>query len=75
VVAPNPSPSYACCGYPLPPHSGIWTALDPFVLDYPVVVMPPGWDGGAITLDAASTVPPVGWDGGAALVDTPPLRF
>ena len=75
VVVPNTSPSYLCCGYPLPPHNGLWTTLDPFVLGYPVVVMPPGWDGGAITVDAANTVPPVGWDGGAVAVDVPPLRF
>jgi hypothetical protein len=75
VVTPNTSPSYTCCGYPLPPHNGLWTTLDPFVLGYPLVVMPPGWDGGAITVDAANTVPPVGWDGGAVPVDAPPPRF
>jgi hypothetical protein len=71
VVASNPAPNYRCCGYPLAPNHGVWTALDPLVLGHPLVAMPPGWDGGAITPDAAVWLS----DGGAAPVDSPPARF
>jgi len=39
TVAANPSPSYMCCGYPLPPNSGLWTQTNPTVFSpSPVVV-------------------------------------
>ncbi len=55
AVIANPSPSYMCCGYPLPPNSGRWTAIDPLAFSLSTVLVTAAMDGG---------MPPI-IDGGA----------
>jgi hypothetical protein len=49
VLVANPSPRYACCGYPLPPNAGQWIAMNPVAFQpNPISVSSPidggNWD-------------------------------
>jgi hypothetical protein len=55
AVIANPSPSYMCCGYPLPPNPGRWTAIDPLAFSPSTFLVAAAIDGG---------MPPI-IDGGA----------
>jgi hypothetical protein len=47
VLVANPSPHYGCCGYPLPPNAGQWTAMNPVLFQpNPISVSSP-IDGGS----------------------------
>ena len=43
----NPSPSFLCCGYPLPPYQGRWIALDPLWFSPGGIVLTSPVDGGS----------------------------
>jgi hypothetical protein len=52
----NPSPSHMCCGYPQPPRTGMWTALDPtFFFPSPAAVDFDA-DGGAPIVDGGRSI-------------------
>jgi hypothetical protein len=46
AVIANPSPVYMCCGYPLPPNPGRWTALQPLAFSPATVLVTAAIDGG-----------------------------
>jgi hypothetical protein len=48
----NPSPSYMCCGYPLPPNPGRWIALDPLLFSPSQIFLSSPVDGGPGGIDA-----------------------
>ena len=51
TVVQNPSASYACCGYPLAPYTGMWVTLDPVTFSPSLVVVAFADGGGEPTLD------------------------
>jgi hypothetical protein len=48
TVVSNPSPRYACCGYPQPPYQGTWTAVDRLTFSPNSVVVGSVVDAGAV---------------------------
>ena len=46
AVIANPSPSYMCCGYPLPPNPGRWTAIEPLAFSPGTILVAAAIDGG-----------------------------
>ena len=42
----NPSPTHMCCGYPLPPNTGMWVTLDPLLFAPSQVFLGSPMDGG-----------------------------